>query len=106
MINKIPELKDIEEMVCRYNGAHKEGIFIFQFLGFKKDPNHQCEDCGDNCDVIDETKSLIGIHGDIESIRTLLNELRDIAEDNIDEEGFININEFGEDEGEEDGQED
>lgn len=100
MNNKIPELKDIEEMVCRYNGAHKEGIFVFQFLGFKKDPEHNCEDCGDNCDIIDETKSLIGIYGYLESIRTILNNLRDIAEDNIDENGFININEFGEEESE------
>ncbi len=100
MIDKMPELKDIVEMICRYNAVHKEGYFVFRFVGFNKDPNHKCIDCGDDCDQYDDTKSLIGIHGHLGDLREMLNELRDVIEDNIDENGFVNINEFGEEENE------
>jgi len=94
-IEKMPELKDIYESVLRYNTLHKDGCFIFRFVGFKKDPTHKCCDCGDDCDEYDDVKSLIGAYGDLETLRTILNELRDTVEDEMDENGFVNLNEFG-----------
>ena len=46
--NLSPELKDILEMIHRYNASHKEGCFLYSFVGFKKDPEHKCIDCGNN----------------------------------------------------------
>ena len=91
MDNTMPELKNIIEMIYRYNTLHKEGCFIFNFIGWKKDPNHKCVDCGDNCDEIDENKSILGAYGNIEDLREMLNGLRDIVEDNSNEDGFVCI---------------
>lgn len=90
----IPELKDIREMIYRYNTIHKEGCFIFDFVGFKKDPTHKCIDCGEDCDMVDNEKSLQGLYGDKETLRMMLNNLRDLLEDyecEEGEEGFINL---------------
>ncbi len=40
---------------------------------------------------MDENKSTIGIFGDIFTIREMLNDLRDIAEDEMNEDYFINL---------------
>ncbi|MEK6880095.1 MAG: hypothetical protein AABY22_10825 [Nanoarchaeota archaeon] len=81
------ELKDVVEMVYRYNASHPEGCFIFRFVGFEEDKDHTCEECGENCSMkYSDKHSLLGIHGDIETVRNMLNELRDIAED-----GIVNI---------------
>jgi len=94
-IEKLPELKDIVEMIYRYNVVHKDGAFVFRFVGFKKDPEHKCVDCGEHTDEYDDTKSLIGAYGDLGTLRLILNELRDVVEDEMDENGFVNLNEFG-----------
>jgi len=94
-LEKISELKDIIEMVYRYNATHKDGCFLFRFIGFKKDPNCKCVECGEDCDEIDDSKSLIGAHGDLETLREMSNELRTMIENMTDENGFVNINELG-----------
>jgi len=89
-IDLLPELKDIQEMIMRYNITHPDGCFIFRFVGFKSS-GKICPDCGGNdciCEY-DERKSEFGIFGDIETVRTMLEELRDIAEDNKNEDGFV-----------------
>ena len=90
------ELKDIVQSIYRYNALHKQGQFIFRFVGYKKDKEHQCIECGDNCDCYDDSKSLIGAYGNLEDLRAMLNDLRDIIEDIVDENDFVNFNEFGE----------
>ena len=85
------ELKDILEMIHRYNASHKEGCFIFNFVGFKKDYENKCECCEDFTDMIDETKSMLGAYGDLEMLRDMINMSRDIIEDGADEDGFVNV---------------
>jgi hypothetical protein len=87
--NLSPELKDIKEMVMRYNVTHPQGCFIFRFVGYKS-TEEICPDCGEKCDcTYDENKSDFGICGDIETVREMLNELRDISEDCKDEDGVV-----------------
>lgn len=85
-----PELKDIREMIKRYNVSHKEGCFIFTFVGFEKDMENKCE-CGEQCSKVREDKTLCGVHGDLFTLREMLNHMRDEIEDNIDENGFVNF---------------
>jgi len=90
--NISPELKDIIEMIYRYCASNKNNvIFVYGFLGFKKDPEHKCVDCGDNCDVVSEDKSTLGAYGHLLDLRGLVNDLRDMIEDEIDEDGFVNL---------------
>jgi hypothetical protein len=86
----LPELKDIREMINRYNVAHPQGCFIYRFVGYKK-ADEPCEECGDDCVCYDETRSDFGVCGDIETIRNMLNELRDMSEDFKDDEGIVII---------------
>ena len=89
--NMLPELIDIRNRILAYNMVHPEGCFIFRFVGFK-DSEETCEECGEKCMCeYNEKTSDLGIHGDIETVREMLNELRDIAEDCVDEDGFVNI---------------
>jgi hypothetical protein len=89
--NLSPELKDIIENIRRYCASNKnEVIFVYGFLGFKKDPEHKCVDCGDDCDQISDEKSTLGAYGELDSVRMLLNDLRDMIEGEKDEDGFVN----------------
>jgi hypothetical protein len=89
--NLSPELKDILEMIRRYSVSHNQGCFMFSFVGFKKDQESICEECGDFCDCVDDSKSRVGAYGNIETLRIMSNELRDLMEDEIDENGFVCI---------------
>jgi hypothetical protein len=87
-----PELSDIIEMIHRYCSSNKNEVsFVWSFVGFKEDPEHKCVECGDNCDIVDDKKSMVGAYGDLETLRILTNELRDVIEDEVDEDGFINL---------------
>lgn len=89
--NLLPELIDIRNRILAYNTVHPEGCFIFRFVGYK-DSEEVCEECGEKCMCeYNERKSDLGICGDIETIRNILNELRDIAEEFKDEDGFVNF---------------
>jgi hypothetical protein len=89
--NLMPELKDIISRIKAYNRLHPEGCFIYNFLGFKKDTDNTCDDCGGHCDKPDENKSIGGAFGHIEDIRYLCNMIRDIAEDVKDEADWVDI---------------
>jgi len=89
--NLSPELKDIIEMIMRYAATNKNNVsFVYSFIGFRKDPNHKCIDCGDDCEQVGEDISTSGAFGDIYTVRALLNDLRDMVEEE-QEEGFINV---------------
>ena len=85
------ELKDIVLAIHRYNATHREGLFLYSIVGFKKDPKHKCVDCGDYCDIVDDNKSLLGAYGNLEALRCMCCEMRDMIEDEADEDGFVNV---------------
>lgn len=87
----MPELKDIMNRIHAYNAVHKNGCFVYNFMGIKKIKGSKCECCDDELDDVDLTKSTLGAYGDIEDVRNLLNMLRDIVEDEKDEEEFVNV---------------
>ncbi len=88
--NLQPELKDIINRIHAYNASHREGCFIFRFVGYKDDLENKCE-CGQHCIKYNENKSLIGAYGDLNTLRTILNEMRDIVENEVEEDGFVNF---------------
>jgi len=85
-----PELADIYNRIKAFNITNPDAIFIFGFIGFKKS-DEPCEDCGGDCSCIDDKKTLLGCHGDLDSVRALLNDLRDNVEDNCDKRGFVSF---------------
>lgn len=87
--NLLPELIDIKNRIMAYNAVNPQACFIFRFVGYK-DSDEICPDCGEKCMCeYNERTSDLGICGDIETIRAMLNELRDIAEDCKDEDGTV-----------------
>ncbi len=88
-----PELKDITEMIRRYIEAnHKKVCFVASFIAFKVTPGEICPDCGDECNhEIAEDATNILAYGDIDNLRMILNDLRDIVEDSCDKKGFVNL---------------
>ena len=68
MDKTMPELKDLLEIITRYNITHKDGCFVFRFVGWKKDQEHKCVDCGESCETYDDDKSLMGAYGDKETV--------------------------------------
>lgn len=89
-MNINPELRDIMEMIANYNTANPRACFVYHFLNFTKDPEHICNDCGENCDIPDLEKSAIGALGDLETLRQMVNDLRDLVEDEVCEDGVVN----------------
>ena len=87
----MPELKDILNRVHAFNASHKEGCFLFSFVGFEKNKDEVCADCGGNCDEISDSKTVCGAYGQLEMLRDMLNHMRDSVEDNIDENGFVSF---------------
>lgn len=85
----LPELQDIMQRIYAYNTVHKDGCFLFRFVGYKKSDTEKCIDCGEPVDEYDPDKSEIGAYGDLETLRKMLNEMRDLVEDYADEDGFV-----------------
>jgi len=90
-----PELADIIEMIKRYSASNKNKVcFIASFVAFKETSKRKCSDCGENCDheISDEGSSILA-YGDKETLREILNNLRDMTEDfsEAEETDFINI---------------
>ena len=86
-----PELRDIMEMIQRYNATNKERAIIFSFVTWKDEEEDICEDCGSPCESIDKSKSMAGAYGDLQVLRDMLNDLRDLIEDKCGEKDFVNI---------------
>lgn len=89
--NLMPELKDLINRINAFNVSHKEGCFLFSFMGFKKQPGTCCDNCQDELDEVDDNKTVMGVYGDLETLRILHNTLRDVIEDQVDEEGFVSF---------------
>jgi hypothetical protein len=86
-----PELKDIVEMIYRYNAVHQNNTaFVYHFVSFKKDPQHKCIDCGEECDNLDEEGTMIGAYGDKDMLITLINALQEMIILEQDEDEFVN----------------
>lgn len=86
----MPELQDILQRIRAFNKLHPEGIFVYSFIGFKENGEEFCEECQENHPLeFDENKSIIGAFGHLYDLRYSLNMLRDLVEDNIDEDGFV-----------------
>ena len=79
--NLMPELVDIINRIKAYNLVRKEGVFVYGFIGFEKDPNNKCEECGGECEQPCVEKSAFGGYGYIEDVRNLINMMRDMIED-------------------------
>lgn len=84
-----PELKDIIQAIKRYNLLHPSGCFLFNFVGWKKNEKDICPDCGKPVEEYDTDKSTIGGHGELEILREMSCELRDLIEDSVDEDGLV-----------------
>jgi hypothetical protein len=84
-----PELKDIINRINAFNITNPEAVFLFAFVGYKKS-DEKCEECGENCDCVDENKFLFGGHGDLQTLRQLNNDLREMMEDS-QEDGFVSF---------------
>ena len=74
------ELSDIMEMIHRFTAVNKNNtVFIGSFVAFDKEG-----------DTIDEANAMVA-YGDKEQLRLVLNELRDVVEDEANKDGFVNI---------------
>jgi hypothetical protein len=83
------ELKDIKQAIKKYHALNSESTIVFGFITLK-DTKEVCEDCGENhCQDVDFDKSSIGAVGHVYDLRFLLNNIRDLCEDDLDEEGFV-----------------
>jgi hypothetical protein len=90
--NLSPELKNIVEMIYRYNAVHQNNTaFVYAFISFKPDPEHKCEDCGENCDKLDEEGTMFGAYGDKDTLISLINDLQESIILEKDEDDFINF---------------
>jgi len=85
------ELHDLLEMIKRYNATCPNGCFVFAFVGFERDMENICEECGDHCDKISDKHTISGGHGDVFILRDILNSLRDMVEEEKDDEGFVSF---------------
>jgi len=87
-----PELTDILNRINAFNAVNPDAMFLFAFLGFKKDEEgEKCDDCGEVHSCVDDTKFLFGGHGDLDTLRQMNNDLRDQIEDNSDKRGFVSF---------------
>jgi hypothetical protein len=85
------ELQDIQEMIMRYVTANKNKVaFVCSFIGFK---DGHCHDCHEDCDdIVNIEASKLMAYGDLDTVRTLLEDMRNVIEDHTDkEERFVNL---------------
>jgi len=88
--NLYPELADILNRIKALNASNPDSYFIFSFIGWKN-TDDKCEECGEQCSCQDESKTMCGGYGDIDTLRQLSNNLRDIIEDEVDKRGFVSF---------------
>ena len=85
-----PEINGIIESIHRYIAVNNGACFVGSFVAFEC----RCKDCSksgeEEVDVKDDASRVFAF-GDIETLRIELNELRDLIEDEVDEEGFVSI---------------
>lgn len=83
---KQPELKDLLLAIKRYLVVNPDSHFVYAFVTPVK---------GEEGDIVDADmlKSSLGSFGHIEEIRQSLEILRTMAEEETDEEGYVNVQE-------------
>ncbi len=97
MMNNIPddnetskELQDIINAIERYTEVHKNQVcFVASFVAFKEVPGTICPECKEECDH-DIAEDRMLAYGNKEGLRAVLNDLRDMIEDESDSEDFVN----------------
>ena len=81
------EARDILEMISRYIASNKNEVcFIGSFIAIDQEKLERKEE-----DIIKEGSDLIVAFGDLDTLRIMLDGLRDTIEDEVDEDGFVNI---------------
>jgi len=84
------ELQDIIDAIERYTEANKNNVcFVASFVAFKEVPGTICPECKEECDH-DIAEDRMLAYGNKEALRATLNELRDLVEDESDDEDFVN----------------
>ena len=79
-----PELKGLIENLKRWFIVNKGNVcFVGTFVSFKKDKNEKI--------VINDDASEMIIYGDKHTLRAILEELRNIIEDEADKDGIVSI---------------
>ena len=74
------EARDIIEMISRYVASNKNEVcFVGSFFAL------------DDKEKIKEGSDLLLAFGNRDTLRMMLNGLRDVIEDHADEDGFVNI---------------
>jgi hypothetical protein len=81
------ELRDLMEMIRRFTAANNDKVcFVGNFVAFETKGKNK----GDFLDAKDGCNIMIA-YGQLETIRTMLNDLRDAAEDEADEDGEVSF---------------
>lgn len=90
MPDQQPELNDIVQMINNYIAVNKKKVvFIGAFVAFK---DGSCNCCGDSSHgVIRNDASRYLAFGSLGDLRLVLNDLRDVVEDEVDQNGFVRI---------------
>ena len=90
-IDKVqPEISDIMQAIQKYLAVNKSVYFIGSFMALEC----RCKDCsktGEDEINIKEDASRMFAFGDLEALRNELNLLRDIIEDEVDDDGFVSL---------------
>ena len=99
-----PEIKDIMEMLDRYYVVNKGNVSII-FVAVAHNEG-VCDNCNEHKhDIIEGHTYGTVTHGELGALRVLHNSIRDQIEDNVDEEGYVDYAQVGDD-GYEDDEED
>lgn len=84
------ELQDIIDAIERYTETNKNQVcFVVSFVAFKEVPGTICPECKEECDH-DVAEDRMLAYGNKEGLRAVLNDLRDMIEDESDDDDFVN----------------
>lgn len=91
-----PEIKDIMEMLDRYHAVNKSGVNII-FCAVANRSKEEMETAETFEDAIKAHTYACVTFGELGALRVIHNALRDQIEDNVDEEGWVDFSQVGED---------
>lgn len=83
------EMKDLTEMIHRFAAANGQNVcFVGSFMAFKP----VCDECLEKgADPVKDEASRVFAFGDLEALRAMINELRDMIEDTADEDNWVSV---------------
>ena len=88
---KQAEIEELLLAVKRYLAVNKRNVsFLYSFIAYKKDPDEEKSTLG-ACDCVDEEKSTLGAFGHLGELRSSIELLRDMVEDERDEDGHVGV---------------